>query len=82
MTYLDLPFISKVKNNQKEFGEKVINNPEVQVYLTGLMDATFIMGNGDDNHKTLASIDLGSATEVEAVKAERASKSGKSLLAD
>ena len=40
------------------------------------------MGNGDDNHKTLASIDLGSATEVEAVKAERASKSGKSLLAD
>ena len=35
------------------------------------------MGNGDDNHKTLASIDLGSATEVEAVKAERASKSGK-----
>lgn len=25
MTYLELPFISKVKNNQKEFGEKVID---------------------------------------------------------
>jgi hypothetical protein len=74
--------VHDLKFYKSEFGEKVINNPEVQVYLTGLMDATFIMGNGDDNHKTLASIDLGSATEVEAVKAERASKSGKSLLAD
>lgn len=74
--------IHDLKFYKSEFGEKVINNPEVQVYLTGLMDATFIMGNGDDNHKTLASIDLGSATEVEAVKAERAGKSGKSLLSD
>jgi len=74
--------VHDLKFYKSEFGEKVINNPEVQLYLTGLMDATFIMGNGDDNHKTLASIDLGSATEVEAVKAERASKSGKSLLSD
>lgn len=74
--------VHDLKFYKSEFGEKVVNNPEVQVYLTGLMDATFIMGNGDDNHKTLASIDLGSATEVEAIKAERASKSGKSLLAD
>lgn len=74
--------IHDLKFNKSAFREKVVDNPEVQVYLTGLMDATFIMGNGDDNHKTLASIDLGSATEVEAVKAERASKSGKSLLSD
>ena len=46
------------------------------------MDAAFIMKNGDDNHKTVASIDLGSATEVEAVKAEKIGKTSKSLLVD
>ena len=40
------------------------------------------MGNGDDNHKTIASIDLNSATEVEAVKVERTVKAGKNLLLD
>ena len=46
------------------------------------MDAAFIMKNGDDNHKTVASIDLGSATEVEAAKVEKLGRAGKSLLAD
>ena len=72
--------IHDLKFYKSEFGEKVINNPEVQVYLNGLMDAVFIMGNGDDGHKTIASIDLNSATEVEAVKVERSIKAGKNLL--
>ena len=74
--------IHDLKFYKSEFGEKVINNPEVQVYLNGLMDAVFIMGNGDDGHKTIASIDLNSATEVEAVKVERSIKAGKNLLLD
>lgn len=74
--------IHDITFNKSAFREKVINNPEVQVYLTGLMDAAFIMGNGDDNHKTIASIDLNSATEVEAVKVERTVKAGKNLLLD
>jgi len=74
--------IHDIRFNKSAFREKVINNPEVQVYLTGLMDAAFIMGNGDDNHKTIASIDLNSATEVEAVKVERTVKAGKNLLLD
>lgn len=67
---------------KSEFGSRVLNNPEYADYVTALMDATFIMKNGDDSHKTVASIDLGSATEVEAVKAEKLGRARKSLLAD
>jgi hypothetical protein len=67
---------------KSEFGSRVLNNPEYADYVTALMDATFIMKNGDDSHKTVASIDLGSATEVEAAKVEKLGRAGKSLLAD
>ena len=67
---------------KSEFGSRILNNPEYADYVTALMDATFIMKNGDDNHKTVASIDLGSATEVEAAKVEKMGKTSKSLLAD
>jgi recombination protein RecA len=67
---------------KSEFGNRVLNNPEYADYVTVLMDATFIMKNGDESHKTVASIDLGSATEVEAVKAEKMTKASKSLLMD
>jgi recA bacterial DNA recombination protein len=67
---------------KSEFGSRVLNNPEYADYVTALMDATFIMKNGDDNHKTVASIDLGSATEVEAAKVEKLGRAGKNLLAD
>jgi hypothetical protein len=67
---------------KSEFGNRVLNNPEYADYVTALMDATFIMKNGDESHKTVASIDLGSATEVEAVKAEKMTKASKSLLMD
>lgn len=67
---------------KSEFENKILNNPEYAEYLNALMDAAFIMRSGDDNHKTVASIDLGSATEVEALKAERMSKNSKSLLTD
>lgn len=70
------------KFHKSEFGARVLDNPEYTDYVTALMDATFIMKNGDDNHKTVASIDLGSATEVEAVKVEKQGKAGKSLLMD
>jgi len=67
---------------KSEFGSRILNNPEYADYVTALMDATFIMKNGDDNHKTVASIDLGSTAEVEAVKVEKLGKAGKSLLLD
>jgi hypothetical protein len=67
---------------KSEFGSRILNNPEYADYVTALMDATFIMKNGDDNHKTVASIDLGSATEVEAAKVEKLGRAGKNLLAD
>ena len=65
-----------------EFGSRILNNPEYADYITALMDTAFIMKNGDDTHKTVASIDLGSAAEVEAVKAEKLGRTGKSLLTD
>lgn len=67
---------------KSEFGNRILRNPEYAFYVDALMDAAFIMKNGDDNHKTVASIDLGSATEVEAVKAEKIGKTSKSLLVD
>lgn len=67
---------------KSEFGSRILNNPEYADYVTALMDATFIMKSGDDNHKTVASIDLGSASEVEAAKVEKIGRAGKSLLAD
>lgn len=67
---------------KSEFGSKILRNPEYTDYLDALMDAAFIMKNNDENHKTVASIDLGSATEVEAAKVEKLGRAGKSLLAD
>lgn len=67
---------------KSEFSSRILNNPEYATYLEALMDAAFIMKNGDDSHKTVASIDLSNAAEVEAVKAEKTSKSTKSLLMD
>lgn len=68
---------------KSDFRNKVLDNPDCQPYIDGLMDAAFIMRNGEENHKTVASIDLNSAAEVEAVKVEKVSKtSGKSLLLD
>jgi hypothetical protein len=66
---------------KSEFGNRILRNPEYADYVTALMDATFIMKSGDDNHKTVASIDLGSATEIEAAKVEKFGRAGKSLLA-
>jgi hypothetical protein len=62
---------------KSDFRSKVLDDPECQPYIEALMDAVFIMKSGDENHKTVASIDLNSAVEVEAAKMER---SGKSLL--
>jgi hypothetical protein len=65
---------------KSEFGSRILRNPEYAAYVEALMDAAFIMKNNDDNHKTVASIDLNSAVEVEAAKAERTPKTGKSVL--
>lgn len=67
---------------KSEFGSRILRNPDYAVYIDALMDAAFIMKNGDDNHKTVASIDLGSATEVEAARVEKIGKTSKSLLTD
>jgi hypothetical protein len=67
---------------KSEFTSRILNNPEYAGYVEALMDATFIMKNGDDSHKTVTSIDLSNAAEVEAVKAEKIGKTGKSLLMD
>ena len=67
---------------KSEFGSRILNNPEYADYIQALMDAAFIMKNGDDSHKTVASIDLSNAAEVEAVKAEKMGKTSKSLLLD
>lgn len=67
---------------KSEFGSRILRNPEYTDYVNALMDAAFIMKSGDDNHKTVASIDLGSATEVEAAKVEKLGRAGKSLLLD
>ena len=60
---------------KSDFRTKVLDDAECQPYIEGLMDSVFIMKNGDENHKTVASIDLNSAVEVEAAKMERAGKS-------
>ena len=52
---------------KSEFSSRILNNPQYATYLEALMDAAFIMKSGDDNHKTVASIDLSNAAEVEAV---------------
>ena len=67
---------------KSEFGSKILRNPEYTTYVEALMDAAFIMKNNDDSHKTVASIDLNSAVEVEAAKAERTAKTGKSVFSD
>jgi len=67
---------------KSEFGSRVLNNPEYAAYIEALMDAAFIMKNNDDVHKTIASIDLGSAIEVEAAKVEKIGKASRSLLSD
>ena len=67
---------------KSEFSSRILNNPQYATYLEALMDAAFIMKSGDDNHKTVASIDLSNAAEVEAVKAEKIGKASKSLLMD
>jgi hypothetical protein len=75
-------FVVDEKFYKSEFGSRVLRNPEYEDYINTLMDAAFIMVNGDDSHKTVASIDLGNASEVEAVKVEKLGKTGKSLLLD
>jgi hypothetical protein len=60
--------IHEVKFYKSEFENKVLNVEEFKPYVTFLMDATFIMTNGEEPHKTLASIDMSSAAEVEAVE--------------
>jgi hypothetical protein len=76
--------IHEVKFYKSEFENKVLNVEEFKPYVTFLMDATFIMTNGEEPHKTLASIDMSSAAEVEALKVERELKrsGGKNLLLD
>jgi len=76
--------IHEVKFYKSEFESKVLNVEEFKPYVTFLMDATFIMTNGEEPHKTLASIDMSSAAEVEALKVERELKrsGGKNLLLD
>jgi hypothetical protein len=73
-----------VKFYKSEFESKVLNVEEFKPYVTFLMDATFIMGNGEEPHKTLASIDMNSAVEIEALRIEKESKrsGGKNLLLD
>lgn len=75
-------FVVDEKFYKSEFGSRILRNPEYTDYINTLMDAAFIMVNGDDNHKTVASIDLGNASEVEAAKVEKLGKAGKNLLLD
>lgn len=74
--------VHEVKFNKSQFQEKVLDIPEFKEYLDGLMDTVFIMKTGEASHRTVASIDLSSAAEVEAVKVEKLGKAGKSLLMD
>ena len=71
-----------VKFYKSEFKSKVLDVPELKVFIEGLMDAAFIMNANDENHKTVASIDLNSAADVEAIRAEKTIKTSKNLLLD
>lgn len=72
--------INETKFQKSDFQRKILQNPEYKEYVDALCDSAFIMRSNDEAHPTVASIDLESAAEVEAVKAERVGK--KQMLVD
>lgn len=74
-----------IKFFKSDFTNKVLSIPELQPYVTALMDSAFVVNPLSDKHKTFASIDTSSAVEVEAATVsakKQGAVAGRSVLLD